>query len=130
MTTPVEVVEELARRFLAGDREGAAQLFSPELRIEQPSSLPHGGWHRGLRGMAAMGEAFGRYWERTIGPPRIMGCGDLVLQLTAQTWTAKQTGRSATVDVVELIKVSDGLIEEIRVFQQDTHQLLATLPPG
>ena len=49
------------------------------------------------------------------------------VQVTTQTWTARATGRSATVDVVELFRVADGRIVEIRVFQQDTHALLATL---
>jgi hypothetical protein len=49
------------------------------------------------------------------------------VQITTQTWTAKKTGRSATVDVVELFSFTDGLISEIRVFQQDTHLVLATL---
>jgi hypothetical protein len=31
------------------------------------------------------------------------------------------------VDVVELFSFCDGLVSEIRVFQQDTHLLLATL---
>jgi hypothetical protein len=42
---------------------------------------------------------------------------------------ARESGRSATVDVVELFSVGEGLISEIRVFQQDTHLLLATLEP-
>jgi hypothetical protein len=50
-----------------------------------------------------------------------------VVQVTTQTWTARATGRSATVDVVELFSFRDGLVSEIRVFQQDTHLLLATL---
>ena len=49
------------------------------------------------------------------------------VQVTTQTWTAKATGRSATVDVVELFPVEDGSTVEIRVFQQDTHALMATL---
>jgi uncharacterized protein len=53
--------------------------------------------------------------------------GDTAVQVTTQTWTAKATGRFATVDVVELFRVADGRIVEIRVFQQDTHALLATL---
>jgi ketosteroid isomerase-like protein len=123
----VELVEELARRFGAGDRDGAAELLHPDFRIQQPASLPHGGWHRGPDGMAAMGAAFARHWDRTIDDPRIHGCGDAVVQVTTQTWTATATGRSATVDVVELFSFADGLIAEIRVFQQDTHLLLATL---
>ncbi len=34
-------------RFLAGDATGAFELFHPAVRIEQPGSLPHGGWHVG-----------------------------------------------------------------------------------
>ena len=99
----------------------------PTLRIEQPSSLPHGGWHDGHSGMDEMGSTFGRFWTRTIDSPVIIGCGETVVQITTQTWTAKETGRAATVDVVELFGFTDGLISEIRVFQQDTHLLLETL---
>lgn len=130
MTEPADVVRELARRYAAGDMTGAMALFHPGFRIEQPSSLPHGGWHDGTDGMAAMGATFAEHWDRTIVDPRILGCGDTVLQITTQTWTAKATGRSETVDVVELLSITDGLVSEIRVFQQDTARLLATLDPG
>jgi len=74
-----------------------------------------------------MGSEFARHWTRTIADPRILGCGDTVVQVTTQTWTALATGRSATVDVVELFSFSDGKVSQIRVFQQDTHLLLGTL---
>jgi hypothetical protein len=131
----VGVVTELNRRFRGGDAAGAFALFDPAIRIEQPASLPHGGAHLGHDGVARMGAAFAEHWTRTIDAPRIHGSGSHgtgspVTQLTTQTWTAKSTGRAATVDVVELITVTDGLVTEIRVFQQDTHALLATLPGG
>lgn len=128
--TPTDTVRELSRRFLAGDRDGAMALLSPDLRIEQAPSLPHGGEHRGHAGMAAMGAAFAEHWDRTIEGPRLVAEGDTVVQLTTQTWTAKATGRAATVDVVELLTVTDGLIASIRVFPQDTASLLATLGPA
>jgi uncharacterized protein len=130
MTAPAAtglVVTELARRFAAGDGTGAAALFHPQVRIQQPETLPHGGWHAGTDGMAEMGARFGRHWTRTISDPRISGCGDTVVQVRSQTWTARATGRSATVDVVELFAFRDGLVSEIRVFQQDTALLLRTL---
>ncbi len=130
MTDPTEVVAELARRYASGDMTGALTLFHPGLRIEQPASLPHGGWHEGTQGMAAMGATFAEHWERTIVDPRILGCGPTVVQITTQTWTAKATGRSETVDVVELMSIVDGRVAEIRVFQQDTARLLATLDPA
>ena len=121
------LVVELGRRFRAGDRDGARALLHSDLRIEQPASLPHGGWHHGPDGMDAMGAAFGQHWERTIGEADVRSCGDTAVQVTTQTWTARATGRSATVDVVELFRAEDGQIVEIRVFQQDTHALMATL---
>lgn len=125
--SPVEVVRELNRRFSAGDREGAAELLHPDLVIEQPPTLPHGGRHVGLTGMQRMGAAFAEHWTRTISDPTLLDCADPVVQLTTQTWTAVGTGRSATVDVVELFTVDHGRIRGIRVFQQDTHLLLGTL---
>jgi ketosteroid isomerase-like protein len=121
------VVTELAKRFAAGDGAGALALFHDEIQIEQPASLPHGGRHHGKDGMASMGAAFGQHWTRVISDPRIFGGDDRAVQVTTQTWTAKATGRSATVEVAELFWVKDGLISEILVFQQDTHALLATL---
>jgi uncharacterized protein len=123
----VRIVTELARRFQAGDGDGALRLLHPDIRIEQPASLPHGGWHNGHDGLARMGAVFAGFWQRSIRNPRILGCGDRVVQVTTQTWTASASGRSATVDVVELFSFSAGLVCEIRVFQQDTHLLLQTL---
>ena len=121
------VVTELARLFAAGDGAGALALFAPDIRIQQPASLPHGGWHHGHDGMASLGAIFGRYWTRTISDPRIFGDGGRVVQVTTQSWTANSTGRAATADVVELFSVAGGLVCEIRVFQQDTHALMQTL---
>jgi uncharacterized protein len=123
----VDVVTELARRFQAGDSAGAFALFHPDIRVQQAASLPHGGWHRGHDGLSRMGATFGTYWDRTIRDVRILAGGPPVVQVSTQTWTATSTGRSATVDVVELLSVTDGLVSEIRVFQQDTHLLLDTL---
>ncbi len=76
-----------------------------------------------------MGAAFGRVWSRITANPRILACGESVVQVTAQSWTARATGRPATVDVVKLPPSATGLVSEIRVFQQDAHLPLATLDP-
>ena len=128
---PAEVFGELQQAFGAGDPDAIAAVLHPDFEIEQPASFPHGGRHAGLAGMGEMGRRFAEHWDRTIADPVVRACGDdLVVQVTTQTWTSKVTGRSATVDVVELVTVADDRIREIRVFQQDTHALLATLGPG
>lgn len=122
-----ELVQEMARRFGSGDRDAAFELLHPDFRIRQPESLPHGGRHDGRDGMVSMGTTFAEHWSRTISGARLIDGGEEVVQVTTQTWTSVATGRSATVDVVEVFTFADGLIHEIRVFQQDTHLLLGTL---
>lgn len=126
---PIDLVVELGRRFRSPDGPSVAELLHPTFHVEQPSSLPHGGVHHGPAGMAAMAEAFGRHWTRTIGPATVGQLGDQVVQVTHQRWTARATGRTAEVDVVELFTVRDGQVAAIRVFPQDTHALLDTLAP-
>lgn len=132
LVSGLQVVEELARRFQAGDYERAFELYHPEVLIEQPASLPHGGIHRGVAGVRAMGALFARFWDRAISEPKRYACDNGgVVQISTQVWTGKTTGRRAEVDVVELISVEAGRVTEIRVFQQDTQRLLATLDrPG
>lgn len=125
--TAVEVVREMARLFQSGDAEGAYALFAPDIVIEQPSSLPHGGRYVGRDGMAAMAAAIGQNWTRSTVDPRIFGGDEQAVQITRQTWTATATGREATVNVAEVLTVTGGVITSIRVFPQDTHALLATL---
>jgi uncharacterized protein len=129
MRTGLELFGDLQRAFAAGDADALGEVLHPDFEIDQPASFPHGGRHRGLAGMAEMGRIFAEHWDRTIEDPVVRDAGDVVVQVTTQTWTAKATGRSATVDVVELVAFDQGRIREIRVFQQDSHALLATLDP-
>ncbi|WP_426574469.1 nuclear transport factor 2 family protein [Aquihabitans sp. McL0605] len=127
---PAALVQELGRRFRAGAIDDARALYAPGICIEQPASLPHGGRNVGLGGIDAMSATFARHWDRVIDPSsRLIDAGDVAVMVTTQTWTAKDTGRSATTDVVELFTAADGAITEIRVFPQDVHALLATLDP-
>jgi ketosteroid isomerase-like protein len=124
----LEILDELGRRFRAGALESAFALYHPRIRIEQPASLPHGGVHEGHNAVRVMGALFAQFWTRTISEPHRTACADgRVLQITAQTWTATGTGRSVSMDVVELFSFQDDLVSEIRVFQHDTHRLLETL---
>ena len=124
----IELLEELSRRFRAGEMGAAFELYHPRVRIEQPASLPHGGVHEGHAAVRDMGSIFAMYWTRTISEPYRTSCSDgRVLQITQQTWTARSTGKSASMDVLELIAFAEDLIAEIRVFQQDTQRLLDTL---
>lgn len=122
-----DVLAALHAAFASGDGEAIGAVLHPEFEIEQPKSLPHGGRYAGLAGMGEMGARFAEHWTRTIGEPTLWASGGHITQLTTQTWTAVATGRSATVDVVELITIEGDAVREIRVFQHDTAALLGTL---
>ena len=79
------LVEEMGRRFAAGDRDGALALLHDDFRIEQPASLPHGGWHTGRDGMVAMGTTFAERWDRTISAPTLDAWGDGVVQVSTSS---------------------------------------------
>ena len=83
-------VTELSRRFGAGDGAGAMRLFHPAITVEQPRSLPHSGVYRGADGLAAMGAAFGRHWDRVIENPRILGSAGAAIMLTTQTLSSPE----------------------------------------
>src|SRR5437016_14491370 len=99
------LVRELTRRFSAG--EPIDPVLHPDFRLQQPASLPHGGWHDGITGMMEMATQFAEHWSRTIADIRVYGSDEVVTQLSAQTWTANTTGRTVTVDVLELFQIRD-----------------------
>jgi ketosteroid isomerase-like protein len=125
----VALVEELNRRFVAGDAAGAFALFSDDIVIAQPTSLPHGGEHKGHDAVRAMGTELAAHWTRVVENPRVTGTKTHVVQQTTQTWTSKATRKRATVEVAELFTFtpSGTQVATITVFPQDTHRLLATL---
>jgi ketosteroid isomerase-like protein len=125
----VALVEELNRRFVAGDSAGAFALFAEDIVIDQPTSLPHGGAHKGHEAVRAMGAEYSQHWTRVIENPRVTGTAKHVVEVTTQTWTSKATGRKATVEVTELFTFtpSGDQVATITVFPQDTHLLLSTL---
>jgi uncharacterized protein len=130
MTDAADLVQEMGRLFQSGDQDAAFALVHPQVRLYQPLSLPHGGWHEGRAGMTAAATEFAKHWDRTVSDMRVYGSGEQATQVTTQTWTAKSTGRSARVEVAELFTAVDGRIAQILVFQQDTFLLMSTLEPA
>ena len=124
----IETVRRLNERSLAGDVDGAYAEFHPTVQLVQPESLPHGGVHHGHDGVRRAGELAAAHWERRVEDITRIGCGDHVLLVERQTWTARDTGRSVTLPMIELFSFTDGKISRIEVYV-DTHVVLETLKP-
>jgi ketosteroid isomerase-like protein len=128
--TPTELVE----RFLAAASQERwhelPALLQRDFELVEPASLPYGGTHRGVDGYVALLQRIGALFELRFEPGPVRSAGDdtVVLRMRV-TFTARSTGRSVALRVVELLTVRDGRLARSEVFLEDTAALLATLTP-
>jgi ketosteroid isomerase-like protein len=111
-----------------GTTERQLGLFSDDVTIIEPLSLPHGGRHRGLDEYRSLQNHMRLLWEQQIVETEYWACGDdrVALRIVIR-WSARATGRSVVLPMIDLITFRDGKIVEVEAFLQDTKALLDTL---
>jgi ketosteroid isomerase-like protein len=132
--TPLEIMARLAETWYP-DAMGKSStvaswtsLFSPDVVLVEPASLPHGGVHRGLEAFGQVQAGMGALWEQRIEDAEYWQCApDRVALRIVITWTARSTGKSATLPMIDLLSFADGAIARVEAFVFDTAALLATL---
>jgi ketosteroid isomerase-like protein len=132
--TPLEIMERLSATWYP-DSMGAdstvaswTSLFSRDVVLVEPGSLPHGGVHRGLAAFGQVQAGMQALWEQRIVDAEYWQCApDRVALRIVIEWTARATGKSATLPMIDLISFNDGAITAIEAFVFDTAALLATL---
>lgn len=134
--TPLEIMEKLSATWYPDAMGQAAtaiswtEVFAPDIELTEPSSLPHGGTHHGLDAFLAVQAGMAEHWEQRIEDADYWQCApDRVCLRIVITWTARTTGRSATLPMIDLIRFAGGRIAAIEAFVFDTAALLATLEP-
>ncbi|WP_019926669.1 nuclear transport factor 2 family protein [Nocardia sp. BMG111209] len=133
--TPLQIMELLSATWhpdAMGDPATAqrwAELFDEDIVLIEPDSLPHGGRHQGLDGFRAAQAGMRELWEQRIESAEYWQCAPdrAVLRIVIR-WTARATGRSVLLPMIDLIRVRDGRIVAVEAFVHDTAALLATLP--
>lgn len=132
--TPMEVMERLSATWEPdamqdpGTAERWAELFDDSVVLIEPSSLPHGGRHQGIDQFRSVQEGMRALWDQTIVNAEYWSCApDLVALRIVIRWTARATGRSVVLPMVDLIRFGDGRIVEIEALVADTKALLDTL---
>ena len=89
--------------------------------------MPYGANHVGPDGIAALlGQIFMTF-ELQPDPIELADGGSFVVARAAATFTARATGRSLHMPVVELYDVANGQIQRNRIFYQDTKALVELL---
>jgi ketosteroid isomerase-like protein len=111
-----------------GTTERQLRLFADDVTIIEPNSLPHGGRHHGLDEYRSLQNQMRLLWEQEIVETAYWACGDdrVTLRIVIR-WSARATGRSVVLPMIDLITFRDGKIVEVEAFLQDTKALLDTL---
>jgi SnoaL-like domain len=126
--TTTSVVEQLLDHAANGRWEALEGVLDPAFEIVEPESLPYGGVHRGVSGYIALMQRIGRLFELDFEPLGLHALdGGLVLLRMIVTFTARASGRSVRVPVVEILRVERGLVARSEVYLADPAALLATL---
>src|SRR5436190_23147500 len=100
-------------KFNSGDYAGGEQYLHPELVIDEPESITHGGIFRGRDASARVKQIIRATWDQQMGELELYDCGELVISRRPIVWTAKQTGKSAECTAVEFFEFRDGKIAKI-----------------
>jgi ketosteroid isomerase-like protein len=128
--TGVETLEALIAAMRGGDLDGAAALIHRDVVVSEPASLPYGGVHRGRN--AFVEDVLGGIMKRAsleIAEATVRDAGDVVVVQMVLKLTAHATGRTATVPIIELYTVRDGLVTNIDVYPKDTVAYLEVYAP-
>ena len=115
-TAPVQRMFECA---LSGDAEGALECFAPDSVIDEGESLPWGGAWRGSAGFIGFMTAISQDCDLSQWV-RITDAGDFVVVRGVATFTARATGESVEMPLVEIHTVEDGKIARADVYYKDT----------
>lgn len=108
--------------------ERQVDVFDDEIVVIEPISLPHGGRHEGIEEYRALQSRMGELWEQHIESAEYWQCSeDRVVLRIVISWTARATGRSVALPMIDMLRFRDGRIVEVEVFLQDTKALLDTL---
>ena len=111
-----------------GDFAVIAQTLDPDCVLHQPASLPYGGEWRGPAGFEAWMKAFGAQWSSLeVRDPRFYPSGDLVVSHSHVHAVARASGRTIDWPLLQLFRVRDGRILELRPFHWDTAAMLPAL---
>lgn len=115
----VAVVRAFTDAMRSGDINTCLEMIDPGLVFSEADSLPFGGDYHGKDGFLQLLRNVGRHLKVELATPEITGGDGLVAVRVHGTMTARATGRSMPMDVVDLYRLSDGKITRVEVFYKE-----------
>jgi hypothetical protein len=128
MGTKAELLTAFMEMFQSGQADLACQQYMHrDLEIYEPESLPQGGVFRGYDAPLQVTAIYTKLWEVRVLDREIWEADNVAVVYFCMEWTARDSGKSATVPVLESNHFIGGQVSRIQVFHHDTNALLETL---
>jgi uncharacterized protein len=129
--SPLSTVSQFSKALGDKDLERACALLHHDLVVHEAGGLPYSGEYHGPQGFRDLLAQMNESMELTPGPvTRDCLPDDTVVSRFRLTFTARTSGESVEMGLVELYKVRDGQIVELDVYYQDPSAVAALLNRG
>ncbi|MEV3905060.1 nuclear transport factor 2 family protein [Mycobacterium sp. NPDC050551] len=126
--TSLAVVSRFGTALNENNLDEACALLHEDLVVHEAGGLPYSGDYHGPQGFVDLLTAMTENLELTPGPiNRAPLDDDTVVSRFRLRFTARLTGRSTEMNLVELYTVSDGLIIALDVYYKDPSAVTALL---
>lgn len=117
----IDVVKTAYAALAKGDQDGFFAAVTDETEFHEAPSLPYAGVYRGLAAIKrGAGMMFGAWDNFSFDVLQYGAGGDVVFVHVMIGGTGRKTGKSFSMPIVELWRLKDGKIVEIRPFYFDT----------
>jgi uncharacterized protein len=129
--SPLSTVGQFSKALGDKDLERACALLHDDLVVHEAGGLPYSGEYHGPQGFRDLLARMNESMELVPGPvTRDCLPDDTVVSRFRLTFTARTSGESVEMGLVELYKVRDGLIVELDVYYKDPSAVAALLTRG
>jgi uncharacterized protein len=126
--SPLFTVGQFSKALGEKNMERASALLHHDLVVHEAGGLPYSGEYHGPQGFRELLTTMNESMELTAGPvTRDCLSDDTVVSRFRLTFTARASGESVEMDLVELYKVRDGLIVDLDVYYKDPAAVTALL---
>ncbi len=126
--SPLCTVGQFSKALGDKDLERACALLHRDLVVHEAGGLPYSGEYHGPQGFRELLTKMNESMELTPGPvTRDCLSDDTVVSRFRLAFTARTSGESVEMDLVELYKVHDGLIVDLDVYYKDPSAVAALL---
>lgn len=126
--TSLDVVTRFGAALREKDMDGVSELLHDDFVVFEAGGLPYSGHYRGPSGFVDLLTAMNEVLELTPGPIARAAVDDsMVVSRFRLRFTARVSGRSTEMSIVELYRVSHGRIIELDVYYKDPSAVTALL---